>query len=459
MTVPSDLTPDQMNALIERYHSGETAKKLAQEYGLNKLTLRDYFNKHDITKNSGTVTIASSVVLADLPADLQDFVTDPVIKVQVQHDQQIARLRAELRTVNKKYSAVIDQGNLTSFLIEAMKDSIVALPELSSVPITVPKNMDHGQHTCVTLLSDLHVGEKVDPEVMAGFGDYDIDIFRQRLGRWLRKLLMLVEIERRSRAVPRLVIFCDGDFISGLIHEELDKTNLLNVMDQMTLAAFALSWAIQQLAPHFESIHISCTVGNHGRNTKKVEYKDPHLSWDYLCYQHMAQWCSKLSNVTWDIPKSLWTITRVEQMDFLHMHGHGKTVNSLGIPYYGIDRMIKDFRELYSIHNEDFDGFCIGHYHHFMERDLGRGPFFMNPCWKGGDEFATLGLRKWSQPAQVMFLVHEKLGYVGSQLIYLKDQTPEDAEGVPERAPTIFADGNFEELPMIYPEEHGQVAS
>ena len=432
MSVPSDLTQEEWDLLVSKYQSGATARELSAEYGINRASLRDAFNRKGVLKGD-VATVEEVGALEEL--------SEEDISLQVRHDSEIETLKASLRHTRRLYQASLKEASITEALVETMKDTIVALPPLRTQPITVPKYSNHGLHTAVGLVSDIHIGEVVDKEVMAGFGEYNLEIFRQRAGLWLKKMLLLVEIERMSREVPKLVLFFDGDFVSGLIHDELLKTNEINVQDQMVFCGYVMAWAIRELSRHFEEIHISCTVGNHGRNSQKIEFKEPHVNWDYQCYQQMAQWTSRLANVTWDIPKSLWTITKVEKIDFLHLHGHGKMYNALGIPYYGIDRAIKDFRELYYIQDKSFDAVCMGHYHHFMEKDLGTGPLLMNPCWKGGDEYATMGLRKWSKPAQVLFLVHEEIGYVGSQLIHLFGQKEEDAKDVPTHAPTIWADG------------------
>ena len=411
MRKPSDLTQEELELLYSDWQDGEKSlRQIAESFDLNPSTLPGVFQKAGITR-------------AKAPVSVHLWSPDDYT-LQAVHEKEVLQLKAQVKHVTSLYRAAVGQTTIREALVEAMGDAITAwpAPSLDIQPVTRRKS---GIHTMVALLSDLHVGEVVDPEAMMGMGGYDMEIFRQRAGLWVKNFLRLLDI------------------VSGIIHDELLKTNAANIMDQTVMVAVVMAWAIREVGRYFEEVHVSCTPGNHGRTTQKMEFKDPSLSWDYIAYQMMAMLLKEDTHITWDISKSLWAITRVENLDLFHYHGHGKIQNTLSIPYYGIERAVREFREIFQIHDLGFDGICMGHYHHYFERDLGTGPIIINPCWKGGDEFATLGLRKHSKPAQVRFLVHHSRGYVGSQMIHLWDQKPSDAEGVPEGASGIWARTNF----------------
>lgn len=427
---PSQLTAEEWQSISESWKSTSIPlSELAAQYNLNPTTLQSALQRHGIRRNRS----------AKLAPPLDTW-TEEDYSLQAQHDKRVLQLNSQISHWKSLYRNAVRNSSLQDVLVSALSNTVTAWPTPSLEKFKVSaKASHHGLHTVVGLLSDLHVGEVVDPEVMMGMGGYDLDIFRQRVGLWVQNFLRLLDIDRSAREIPRLTLFLDGDFISGLIHDELLKTNAVNIMDQMTMVATAMAWAIREVGRYFEEVHVSCTVGNHGRNQSKVEFKEPYVSWDYLAYQMMAMLLQNDTHITWDIPKSLWAITRVENLDLFHYHGHGKNQNILSIPYYGIERAIKDFREIFQVHDLKFDGVCMGHFHHFYERDLGTGPLIINPCWKGGDEFATLGLRKYSKPSQVKFLVHSKRGYVGSSLIHLWNQKPEHAEQVPLGMGSVWA--------------------
>lgn len=431
MRTPSQLTPEELEALVHSWkHGPAPAVDIAVEYGVNLSSLRSFLLARGIHREYD----------AGRKATIGEDWTDADYIVQTQHDRELSQLKAQVNHYRRLYTAATKKDTAQDMILQVLRDNIVAWDVPSPELFKVSHKKSHGSHTLVALLSDLHVGEVVDKEAMMGMGEYNLDVFRQRAGVYVANFLRLYEIDSSGREIPKLTIFCDGDFISGLIHDELLKTNAVNVMDQMTLAATVGAWIIRQIAQYFKEVHVSCTVGNHGRTGQKVEFKDPSLSWDYMAYQMMAMLLKNDDHITWDIPKSLWAVTKVENLQFLHYHGHGRMQNTLSIPYYGIDRAIRDMREIFQVHDLKFDGMCMGHLHHFFEKDLGTGPVILNPCWKGGDEFATLGLRKYSKPEQVIFLVHHKRGYVNSERIHLWGQTPENALHVPEGPAPIWSD-------------------
>ena len=425
---PSQLSPDELDKLYIEWVNGSTPlTMLASQLEVNAESLRSHLGVHGVNRPSRPVP------------EVKEEWTDHEYALQRQHDRELTQAKAQSNHFRRLYLEATKKDSAQDVLIETLRDSIVAWPTPNLELFKVTHSKAHGVHTKVCMISDLHVGEVVDPEAMMGMGAYNLDIFRQRAGLYVKNFLRLLDIERSGREIPRLTLFLDGDFISGLIHDELLKTNAVNVMDQMTLAATVMAWVVREIGRYFEEVHVSCTVGNHGRNTQKVEFKEPSLSWDYMCYQMMAFLLKNDDHITWDISKSLWAVTKVENLDLLHYHGHGRVQNTLSIPYYGIEKAVREMREIFQVHDLTFDGLLMGHYHHFFERDLGTGPIIINPCWKGGDEFA-LGIRKYSKPAQTVFLVHNKRGYIGSQQVHLWGQTEEDAAGVPQGPAHVWAD-------------------
>ena len=274
---------------------------------------------------------------------------------------------------------------------------------------------------------------------MGALGKYDMEIFRQRVGLWTEKLLHLVNLRRGRLEIPRLTIFEDGDLVSGLIHDELVRTNQVNVMEQATVTAMLLSHAIAQLSQHFEEVHISCTVGNHGRNQQKKEFKETHVSWDYICYQLQAMYLKDYENITFDIPKSLWAITKVENTNWLHFHGHG-IQGWNGIPFYGISRAVKALREALAVDDRSFDSVAMGHFHVPWTCQMPTGLLVVNGNWKGGDEFSMNSLHTITKPTQLLSIVHEKYGALGVEPIFLDHNRPEHAANLPDHLSDVWAD-------------------
>ncbi len=426
---PSELTDSDLQQVTDDYRGGLTCKQVAEHWNLNPRTLSSWFSAHEISKS---VRIKSAVSLPD--------VTDDEISTQVVHDREMSGLKAQANHYKRLYATAVRSTYAQDMIVEAVRNTVQAMPLIrpQSVP-KVPVN-SYGQHTVVVHLSDLHNGEVVDADVI-GIGDgFDADILRQRLGRWIKKVLLMIDIWRTGREIPRLVVLLDGDMISGIIHDELEITNDLNIVEQTSETAMLVASAIAQISAYFPGgVHVSCTVGNHGRTKQKKEMKEPQVSWDAVCYQMMAQFLVGYDHITFDIPKSKWAITSIENMNWLHWHGDG-IKSWAGIPYYGIDRAVKNIREALMIGDKTFDSLAMGHFHVPFTHPLPTGKLVVNGCFKGGDEYAMNGLFKHTDPVQHIYLVSTSKGHIETAELFLKGQTPEDGLLLPERLSTVWAD-------------------
>jgi hypothetical protein len=410
--LPKDLTEQQEKDLIESYQNGATIAECEQAYGFKPGSLSNWFSRRGIKK------IDSSVAEID-PAQLS---------MRVRHDQQVSGLKAEAKRWKSLYESAIQSASFQDNILSTLSTLITALPVKDSINIPkVPTGKVKGMHAALALVSDIHAGERVDREVMGGLSHYDLNVFREYAGAWVYKVLHLVDLRRSRLEIPTLHIFGDGDFISGLIHDELLKTNQVNVLDQTVTVAYVMAQCLAELAGHFEEIYFSGTVGNHGRVQQKVEFKSTYQNWDFVVYQMMAFFLKDYTNIHFDLPKSLWTITDILGTKFLHLHGHGIRSWS-GIPFYGISRSIKSLREALAVGDETFDGVAMGHFHVPMYYQMPPGPLLINGCWKGGDEFALNGLHTITRPAQILAIINDDLGLISCDPIYLDDPVETELE-------------------------------
>jgi len=425
---PSDLTDDEWQYIYESISRGETVSDLAREFNFNDESILRYH-----IKRSNFKPVESNV------SEVEEV--DPLITQQARHDQEIITLQAQAKRFKGLYTASLRNNAFADEVIGELANSVKAIPSIKPTRIKVPKGKTSGVHAIIAHLSDLHNGEVVDYEAMGGLGMYNMDIFRWRMGYWLDRMLRLIELERWDKEIPYLHIFGDGDFISGLIHDELLKTNQVNVMDQTAHTAYIVAWCIAQLSSHFEEVYFSGTPGNHGRNQQRVEYKDPGYNWDWACYQLIAMYLKDYDNVHFDLPKRLWQVTDVLDTKWLHFHGH--TIKGwAGIPYYGINRALKEMREALALGDQVFSSVAMAHFHTFDYKQIPTGALVMNGCVKGGDEYAMGAIHTTSDPTQMFTLVHNERGVLFSKPIYL--QWAKDVHGVeiPDLQP-VWADGKL----------------
>ena len=183
---------------------------------------------------------------------------------RIKLDKKVATHKAEAAFFKKLYESSIKDEAKKEIIIDAIKNNAPAFPAVKTVKWDKVWASNQGRRSAtpqvvVAPLSDLHVGDNVDFEQMAGLNSYDIDIFNKRLYGWATQLLSLVEYRRNIAPVNELVIPMLGDMVSGDIHEELARTNIDNCMQQMIRGANLIAQAIMFLAPHFSKITIPCT--------------------------------------------------------------------------------------------------------------------------------------------------------------------------------------------------------
>ena len=357
----------------------------------------------------------------------------------VEADKQESRAKRDSKYWQRRYEVAVRTADIQDLIMETIRDAVEPIPVLKPTPMKAHVGMAKGRHTAVVLLSDLHIGEKVDKEQTGGLSEFDMDIFRNRLGLWVDKVLELVSLRRSALYIPDLTVLLAGDIVSGDIHDELVKTNLLNVMDQSVQGALLISHALAMLSPHFENIHVVGVVGNHGRTTRKKETKDIHLSWDHIAYQLMASYLRGYERMSFHIPKAFYTIVDIENTQVLLLHGDN-IKGWAGFPWYGISRATRSLRETFAADGRSFDVVTMGHFHNALELDTPTGPLIVNGSFKGGDEFSVSRVYAANRPVQTLFLIHEDFGVVARELLFLDRATDEHGSRFPSVIPEIWAD-------------------
>lgn len=164
---------------------------------------------------------------------------------------------------------------------EDHRASILGLSVEPAVPISKPmirsKEGASGKQAIVLHLSDLHVGEVVQREEVAGVNTYDLPIAERRIGRLFNtaSILSTTAWPRSDSAPHKVYILLGGDLISGHgLHPEHSETDAGTAFQQVKWAANYISAGILrlhlELLEHFKKpveIETISVVGNHGRST------------------------------------------------------------------------------------------------------------------------------------------------------------------------------------------------
>ena len=213
----------------------------------------------------------------------------------------------------------------------------------------------------VLQLSDHHL-----QEVVQFFGDlkdlnyYDVDIARKRVGYVFEsfKQTML------ANNIKNAIIIEQGDMVSGLIHDELKYSMDTSVFNAMIAFAKCITYHLEDLAKSL-NIKIVCVSGNHGRLTKKIEFKHKASNnLDYMFYKLQEAFSPNLNFV---IPDETFHREKINGKNFIIHHGDfargGKNIT--GAPAFTTSRDVSFI--INNIYNElgfhEFEAALLGHFH------------------------------------------------------------------------------------------------
>jgi hypothetical protein len=220
--------------------------------------------------------------------------------------------------------AVAGERSLRETLTKLMHETAKVFP---APPAYVPPRRPSAVTEVGLLhLSDWHAYEEVKKSRTQGLNDYNAEVFARRVRRIIDQV-----IARKQRMegggvwhIPELVIACNGDFVSGTIHDAERHLDAPNVVMSVYGCGMTLAAAIRDLAPHFSRITAMCTSGNHGRlgDQRKTHPKDPTRNWDTLIYLFAETALRDCKNVRFVIPDSYVVSYNIGSKRFVQYHGH-----------------------------------------------------------------------------------------------------------------------------------------
>ena len=264
------------------------------------------------------------------------------------------------------------------------------------------------QATLLTILSDIHGGERVEAKEMQGYNAYNLDICEYRLKRYFEKIVMLARDYVGGVKFDGLVLSLGGDQSSGDIHDELQQTNELSTFETVLWLAPRLVTGIEKLAEEFGQVHVVSVPGNHPRDSKIPRYKgrSAHNADTMLAKMVAYYWSARnpKAGVTFDIPDAFDADFKIYDYGFSMEHGDNlkfsgtSEIGALGPVKRGTLRKSRQRQE----EGRPMDYHLVGHFHQFVPA-WSQG-FVMNGSLKGYDEYAR-GWHFTPEPPQQALLV------------------------------------------------------
>lgn len=322
----------------------------------------------------------------------------------------VQRLRQAVKELEKQNLQLLTALDDRRELAEQVASAVVAAP---APKVVVPPRSPHQPEAHAVLkLSDWHIGERILASQTEGFGAFNWATAQARVANITQDYLKWIDAQRRAYNIRRLTVLCEGDFISGDIHEELRTTNEFPLPVQTARAGQLLGSCLVALSPVFEHVHVVfMAADNHSRLVRKPQAKNKVTnSMGYLVGVIAKAVTAQAAHLEWTEPESPTAIVTVGKHRWLTEHGD--SIRGWGgHPYYGFGRRAgKEAIRRMKEHYGHFDYWSFAHWH---VPAIIEGWWFVNGSLSGTSEFDSMQGRH-SNPAQVGLLMgkHGVCGWV-----------------------------------------------
>jgi len=266
------------------------------------------------------------------------------------------------------------------------------------------------------IASDWHIEEPVDPESLNGYNEYNLEIAAQRSRNFFKNGLYLIKKEMMNAKIDTVLLGLLGDFISNYIHEELEEEALLSPPMAIEMAEDLICDGIDFLLSDgcFNKLVIPCTIGNHGRTTRKMRYSTGwQNSYEMLMYRHIQKLYDNDPRVEIKTTKGYHNIIEVYDHILRFHHGdaikYSQGIGGITVP---VNRAIGRWND-----KEHATLDIFGHFHqlHFQSNFVSNGSLI------GYNQFAQrLGCSP-EPPRQAFFLIDKDHGRTVCAPIFVED--------------------------------------
>lgn len=339
-----------------------------------------------------------------------------------ERNPEIDRLKTRCRTLENALQK-IEQDNLSC---AEVREKIMGLSAYTPDPPKWTVRTSKRRAALgipVAHFSDWHGGEVVFPEQINYINEFNNAILKKRVRHTVETIISLCFDHMVNPSYPGLVLFLGGDMITGIIHDELKKTNDLTDYQAMFLVADLIIWSIEQFVERFGLVFVVDVDGNHPRATRFVEHKNFRVqNLDWVTYRIVERHFKKDPRVSFYSPESNEALIQIYDRKWMLMHGHDLGVKG-GDGIIGaagpILRGEQKVGRKSAMIGRDFDVLNIGHWHQRMIFDTLR----VNNTIKGADEFAMKQLQaKPSRPSQNLCIEHPDKGITFDMQVFADDK-------------------------------------
>ena len=237
-------------------------------------------------------------------------------------------------------------------------------------------------------LHDLHYGAFFSNY----WNTYSPEICKERLEEYLEEIKSIQNIHRCSSCV----VACNGDMISGNIHQSIKVTNKENVIKQLIGVSELIARFLSELSTMFPMVKFASVAGNHSRLEKKEDAQKGERLDDLVSWWLEAR-LQNFDNIKFDSCEKIDdTIYLIEIKGKIYCGVHGD--------YDYNDKKILDLKTMI---NKDIYGVLTGHLHHNKIDSIQGIKLIMSGSLQGVDDYCV-SKRIFGKPEQLVCICSEK---------------------------------------------------
>ncbi len=294
------------------------------------------------------------------------------------------------KTAKDKAELIVSAGKA---LVEIVQNHAFKIPDIERL---IKDDKNKKEEISVLDMSDIHVGvvNKIyDTVERKQVETYNFEIFKQELSRLKQSIFEIYGLLSNAYTLKKLHINFLGDMVTNdRIFDgqrfEIDRC----VGKQMWDSVGYLVEFINSMKQLYETIEVTCVVGNHGRSTPDYEEEPVENNFEYHLYKVIQQAFKDDKRVTITVPDTRTHVVEIGK--WRHLIMHGDMFSGSG------GNMETKIEKLY-VNVGEFDFIDMGHFHNLHEDNISdKITVKYNGGWVEKEAYAYKKFRKYSIPKQ-----------------------------------------------------------
>jgi hypothetical protein len=333
-------------------------------------------------------------------------------------DRKIRALQKSARESEQRYQESIKVIEELESSLESFRSCEGLLDVCSPISLTAPKSKGSNAAVPFLIASDWHIDEVVNKDEIGGVNNFNLKVARKRVNDFFHTAIRIINIYKKDSDIDTLVLAALGDFMSAWIHEELIQTNSLSPPD--TVLELLEMW-IGGMDAILESgvvknILFVGAVGNHGRITKRIQFKERHKkSYEWILYNLLAKHYATKgeTRIKFQLPSGYFNWIKVFGRNIRLHHGDNiRYQGGIGGIHIPVRKALAQWNK---VRPADLDIF--GHWHTMEWSES----YVINNSLIGYSTYAENIKADFMKAGQSIFLLHNKHGKTGQFPIVLQD--------------------------------------